>query len=285
MSCREFEHSLDLFFESRGDGRDRIGAVSGAASSAGSAGSETRELLERHAAGCPACAELLALARLPLEETDGVTAEVLIRTSGPACRQAEEGLNGFLSGLLLPGEDRELLAEHLGHCSSCSALASELESLTVDLPRLAIVLPDADLVDDVLRRTLPVAVQLRRWWASTSPQWVRRPRFAAELSYAATLVLVVIFGTPVSPLQAMPERALEFVRAEPLKQFERLPSRARGEVTSKIQATIAGGTRHARRLVTDTRVRVGTISQEIASWFEIAEDTPSAQDQTKQETP
>lgn len=273
MSCREFERALDVYLASRGDGRETTGA------------SPTLGFLERHAAGCPSCAEILSLATLPLGDDAGVAADVLTRTSGPACHQAEEGLNDFVTGHLVPGEDRSLLAEHLEHCSTCSALARELERLAVDLPRLAVVAPDTSLVPDVLRRTLPLPVQFRRWWASAWPRWVQRPRFAAELAYAATLVLVVIFGTPVSPLQATSERAIDFVRAEPLGQFEALSSEARGEITSKLQGAVDNGSGRVQQLVTSSRAMAGTISQEVASWFETAEDEPSAQDSTKQETP
>ena len=173
MNCHEFERELDALLE-------------------GPLGPKAREALEHHAGECASCSDLLALARLPgvpwlpwlqNQESDDFTRGVLTRTSGSACRQAETSLPDFVAEGLSHG-NQELLAEHLEHCQACSGLARELERLSVDLPRLSIVQPEISLLEDVLRRTLPVPVRMRRWWIATWPQWVRRPRFASELAFA-----------------------------------------------------------------------------------------------------
>ncbi|MFQ5526429.1 MAG: anti-sigma factor family protein [Thermoanaerobaculia bacterium] len=265
MNCREFERGLEALSD-------------GAAPAA-------LRAYEEHAATCGACSELLALARLPASEPGDLVAGVLSRTSGSACRQAEARLPEFVDGLLSSADGRELVAAHLEHCSSCSGLIVELERLAADLPRLAIVEPDVGLVDAVLRRTLPLPVQLRRWWAAAWPRWVRRPRFATELAYALTLVLVVAFGTPVSPLQAMPERALDFARTDPGEQIEQLQAVTREEISERLQAAAESGSRQAWSWVEATRETAGTILEEVASWFvTAADDTPAESNETTEET-
>jgi len=260
VNCHEFESELDVLLT-------------------GPIGPKTRAALERHAGTCASCSDLLALARLPNQEPDDFTTGVLSRTSGAACRQAEESLPDLAANAVFPDGDRELLAEHLEHCRTCSGLVRELERLAADLPRLSIVQPEISLLADVLRRTLPVPVRLRRWWTATWPQWVRRPRFASELAFAATLVIAVIFGSPVSPLQAMPERAFEIARTESfeqLEQFEVLQATARAEIGARIQATVDSGAQGVQSLAAASRSKIGTILEEIASWFENAEDEPPA---------
>jgi hypothetical protein len=269
VSCREFERALDEVL----------------ATGAGSAGVENPELwrsLEGHVADCADCAELLELARLPRPVAAEVAEGAITRTSGSACRQAEAGLNQYAVGES-SGADSALLAVHLEHCRACAGLVEELELLSADLPRLARVQPETSLVAGVLRRTLPWPVRARRWWAATWPVLVRRPRFAVEFSFALTLVLVVIFGTPGSPLQAMPERAVGLVRSDSFERLEAWPEAAQGEITSRLLSTGAEGKRWALGLMTSGRTQFGTIRDEVASWFVTAENEPPAQDQPNEE--
>ena len=284
MNCREFEQALDRFLTDE-IGADAASAAPIAAPIGNSEGTDWRAPLERHAAECAACAELLELARLPLVNPVNLATEISSRTGSGACRQAEGGLNEFVCGLLPAGIDRDLLTEHLAHCRACSDLASELERLSAELPRLSIIRPETSLVDDVLRRTLPMSVRIRRWWARTWPRWVRRPRFAIEFAYAATLVVVVIFATPVSPLQAMPERALELARSEPRAFVPLQPASVWNSLTAKFEATAETTRRRAADLYSGARAGVGTIAEEVASWFETADEDAPAQDSTEQETP
>ena len=114
---------------------------------------------------------------------------------------------------------------------------------------------------------------------------MRRPRFAVELAYAATLVLVVTFATPVAPVQAMPERVLGLARSEALPRVEAAPEATWHRLCSKLDTAADRGRRGARRLEAGARASLGTILEEVASWFETADDNASAPDQTKQETP
>jgi hypothetical protein len=271
VSCRDFEKGLDRLMLEAGRPGD-LGA------------------LESHAAGCPSCAGLLELARLPSisEGSPGVAEAVLARTSGPACRQAEKRLGDWVDGLVPQGTESGVLAQHLEHCPDCAGLVAELERLAVELPRLAIVAPEPSLVAGVLRRTLPFEVRLRRWWAEAGSQWVRRPRFASELAYVATLVLVLLFGTPVSPLQAMPARAVALARSVPLDRLETLPRSAGEEVAyswESVTTRAAGGVERAEGVMAAARATAGTILDEVASWFVTADDNePAAATETTEET-
>lgn len=266
MSCRDFEEGLDALLSGRLDAGER-------------------QSLEAHASGCEQCLELLELARLPVEVPGDFAAAVLSRTSGSGCRQAEDSLPDWVDGRLQAGGERQLLSEHLTYCGVCSGLARELERLATDLPRLAIVQPGTSLVEGVLRRTLPVQVQMRRWWIATWPRWVRRPRFASELAFAATLMVVVVFGTPVSPLQAMPEQALDLARSESLERLEELQRVAEEDIPAGLQTVVASGTETAESLRVQARESVGTILEEVASWFVNADEQPPAEsNQTTEET-
>ncbi len=268
MNCQDFEAGLDLLVQ--GD----------------LAGWEAARF-EGHAADCADCADLLALVRLPEADTGGsaIAGEVLDRTSGSPCHQAEERLPELVDGLLPAGVERTLLAEHLVHCESCSGLVTELERLAAELPRLAIIRPGTGLVEGVLRRTLPAEVRLRRWWVATWPQWIRRPRFATELAYLATVLLVVVFSMPGSPLQAMPERAVELARTPPLENLDALGATTRQEIAARFEAAVEKGRRDAQRVTFDVRATAGTILEEVASWFENADTDSAAEDtETQEET-
>lgn len=255
MNCREFELCLER------------GAEDAA--------------LESHAAVCPACRQLLELANLPVPAPERLggdfASRVVERTSGGACRQAEPLLPELASGVLAGRAERALVAEHVAHCASCTGLLEELERLAFDLRKLAVVRPRESLVDGVLRRTLPLPVRLRRWWRTTWPQWVRRPRFATELAYAATLLVVVVFGTPVSPLQAMPERAFDLARSESAERFDKLQRVAEEDLSTNLQGVVAAGSERAGNLAVRTGHGIGTIVEEVASWFVIADEEPPAE--------
>jgi len=276
VGCREFETRFERWC-------------------AGTLDAEARSACEKHLAGCPSCSELAELARLPLPslpQMDGdsplnLLTGVLERTSGDVCARVEQSLAALVEGDAAARGD-DLLVEHVEHCRSCSGLIAEMERLAVDLPRLAKIAPEPSLVDYVLRATLPISVRVRRWWTRTRPRWVGRPRFAAELSYALTLVLVVVFGTPVSPLQAMPQRALEIVQTERLESAERFStwrSAAGRELRDGLGVVEGEIVERTQGLVTETKDTAGTILEEVASWFVNADsDTPANPNESTEET-
>jgi predicted anti-sigma-YlaC factor YlaD len=217
-----------------------------------------RRTCEEHAAGCPACWELLALASLdpaPAAEVDEAwLGELIARTSGSACVEAEAALCARMAGEL-PLPDLERVEGHLAGCAECAALASTLGALAIELPRMAEVRPDERFVDDVLARSLPVPVRLRRYWASTWPRWVRRPRFASEAAYVGVLVLVLVFATPGSPLEAVPRKALDAVSTD-----------SRAGLTAPVAAA---GDRFESTLQEWWRGSAGGVAKE---WYETGEE-------------
>jgi hypothetical protein len=108
---------------------------------------------------------------------------------------------------------------HLEHCERCSALHATLLWLDHELPRLAELEPGTLLTRAVLEATAPLRRRrrgplehLRQWWRRAQT----RPRFAWEAAYIGTLVLVLLFGTSISPFRQVPQEALAILRVEPV---------------------------------------------------------------------
>ncbi|MFO7655045.1 MAG: zf-HC2 domain-containing protein [Candidatus Krumholzibacteriia bacterium] len=211
-----------------------------------------RNAVAEHLATCAACRRLMdaaadALAALSSGTTPDLVGDVLARTSGSACPRAEALLSlageaGPAAGeparsgcagsdidadLVDPGS-RALLRGHLENCGPCRDLAEVLSWITPVLPQLAEVEPAHALTDAILARTRPLvrrrslerrAVRWARCQRTRTEQtwnrWWQRPRFALELAYVATLVVVALAGTPASPLRQVPDQALTIVRAGP----------------------------------------------------------------------
>jgi len=193
-----------------------------------------RTACEEHLATCEACRDLVELAALAdsagaLEASPppDLVAGILERTSGATCARVREELVLLVDGELL-GERRELVELHLGFCPDCRELRGVLEDLAGDLVLLAEVDPGPDFVESVLERTVRAdrprslagaegvagagrdraaqvtPARLRRWWKTTWPALVRRPRFAWEAAYVLALVL-----TPLVASADLPERAAD----------------------------------------------------------------------------
>ena len=200
MDCREFDRRLERFL-------------------AGGQDDGLRANLAAHAAGCERCRDLLersVAASLSADEAEALTGGIMERTSGSPCEFAGE---------LIGDRDAEetdglLLAAHLEHCGECAALAAALAWADSLLPTMAELDPGSAFTAAVLAATtgdLAAAVQadpierLRTRWRGM----LRRPRFSLEGAYVATLVIVLIFGTPISPAKQAPPRALDALRAGP----------------------------------------------------------------------
>jgi len=189
-----------------------------------------------HAADCERCGELLKLVTADLPELGApdsltapdLTASVLAATSGPACGKAE-ALLGRRSDGSLTERDAGLLEDHLGHCDNCSELA---RTLTWVLPVVGeMAEPELDLAFtyDVLRKTVRyrerkrsggirrLSDRVEAWWEGQ----IRRPQFVMEIAFAATVVLVILFGTPLSPARETPGKALRVAKASPEWVLER----------------------------------------------------------------
>ncbi len=163
---------------------------------------------------------------LPKVDADKFTNGVLGRTTGSACNRATEQL-GDLMGDRLTGTDRQLVQAHLEHCGDCRQLAVTVGWLNPLLPRMAEIDPGPEFLAGVLTRTTQAASpveyfehprgmaglmdRLGRWWE----QQILRPQFAMQAAYVATVLLVLVFATPISPLRNVPGQALQVVSAGP----------------------------------------------------------------------
>ncbi len=221
MSCRDLELRLERLL---------AGTLPAA---------EARRCAE-HLAGCGLCRDLLELARLGDAAAAGAGAPVpdlapavLAQSAiqgeygaARACRRAHELLAAGIDEPLAE-IDRELLGGHLAACGDCQTLHGVLLELARDLPRLAEVQPDPRFVAEVLRRTLPFDVQIRRWWDALWPQLWHRPRFASEVAYVGVVALALVFATPGSPLAAVPSEALAIAQEPPCRVSTSPRSRSR----------------------------------------------------------
>ncbi len=154
--------------------------------------------------------------------------DVLARTSGPACDSASRQLSNLMSGDLAD-MDRKLVQAHLEHCDPCRSLAVTLGWLEPLLPEMAEINPGPAFTARILGSTSgrapaiapfpavpmgPAGVMDRvgSWW----DRQILRPGFAAQLAYAATVVLVLLTSVPGAPLKGVPGKALEIVQAGPV---------------------------------------------------------------------
>ena len=188
MNCREFEEKLHLLADPDSP-------------------LFLRRAGDAHAAVCPRCRQLRAIAAGETEPFDSggaedLTASILRRTTGPMCSRIDKQICDWVDGAL-PESDAELLRMHMECCPGCRSIAAVLVDLRETLPLLAEIAPDARFVRDVLDRTVhagrrnptPVGA-LERWLSRLS----QRPRIAQEIAYVAAMLLFLLVGPPPQPL-------------------------------------------------------------------------------------
>jgi predicted anti-sigma-YlaC factor YlaD len=126
----------------------------------------------------------------------------------------------------LEGVDAELLGMHLEHCAGCRALEVALARMREDLPALALADPGPGFTEEVLAATLPLKSRLARLGRRLREEFhrlTRRPRFAWEAAYVGALVVMLIFGTPLSPLRQVPGQALALAQVNPVHALAASP--------------------------------------------------------------
>lgn len=195
---------------------------------------------ESHVAGCPRCRAIFegAAGRGGALDEAGqasLTADILRRTGGDPCGSARDRLCGFVDGTL-DAFDRELVAGHLSTCQPCAAMADALVRCATVLPSFAAVPPPGTFVTDVMAATSfrPAQPTVFDWVGEWLRRAAMRPRFSLEVAYACTLLLVVIFGNPVTAFKETASRGAAFAQPRVEVAVERLAAplaaaRARGE--------------------------------------------------------
>ncbi len=179
---------------------------------------------------------------------------------------------------------------HVDACAECAAVELVLARMAVDLPLLAELDPDAGFLREVLQRTasLPAA----GWAARLTAGWERLltgPRLALEGAYLGMFAIMLIFGTPGSPLAEIPRKALELVKINPVAELKQPVADLAEEAVSragfawrttslKMNAAsreIAENAKHASDSASDL---VGTLWDQLASEQETDETEPSNDD-------
>ncbi len=241
---------------------------------------EERSACEEHLDTCQSCQQLAELAMLSSDASQdltGLVQAVLRATNVDACGRALR-LLASAADTPIQATDKKLVDSHLTSCSECRGLATVLSDLKQDLPRLAQLQPGRHFAEDVLRRTLPLHVRLRRWWHAKWPEMVKRPRFASEAAYAGLLVMVMVFATPASPLQAVPGNTLAIIKDHGLTKPE-LPSidlSTRLEATTELLRQSDGGRTIARwqaagvGIVERTTVFIGDVETQFGTLWDRA---------------
>lgn len=101
---------------------------------------------------------------------------------------------------LRAGEEAWRAEDHADFRDGVLARTSAADAIAAELPALAEMDPGPGFTERVLRHTSqrPAAARWRGQWVAFWRALVRRPRFAWEVAYAATLCLVLTVGSPVS---------------------------------------------------------------------------------------
>lgn len=168
VNCRFFQENLDLLLQ------DQLSQ-------------DMKRAMEDHLTNCLSCIDLTSSG---LGLTSDLSEEILQKTIGSPCGQAESAL-GLGFSLLEPVE-ASLLEGHLAHCESCSHMENALDLLHQTLPDLRDMDPGPLFTQQVLRATLPRETGLAKW-GRIATGLLARPRFAMELAYVAALLVFLIW--------------------------------------------------------------------------------------------
>jgi predicted anti-sigma-YlaC factor YlaD len=191
--------------------------------------------VDAHVRGCERCRRLQAIREARAEsrelragvntpEEDGLLEEVLARTSGRACAEAEALLPSLVDGDLDPTTG-EIVRLHLEHCEACSQLAAVLAEAHEVLPSLAEIEPPPGFTTRVLARTSRATRRspVVEWWLRV----LARPHASMELAYVGAIVMVVLVGNPVIAFHGAEEHARRLVGSVPVERIAgELPARA-----------------------------------------------------------
>ncbi len=230
MDCRGVENLLDRLCD-------------------GSATPADQARAQEHLRSCPACRRLNRIARgeedvLPPAGRAGFTRSVLELTSGTACRRSRELLCAGFDDAPEPASAR-MLEMHAEHCEPCRRFAATLRMLRDILPTLAEFDPGPGFTAAVLDATRQAPQERGPRRIRPGELWdrlVRRPLFAWEAAYAATVLFALLFLNPlldvgpssVRALSAARDRAVAAIEVEPAEDAARTAARRLGAVRASI---------------------------------------------------
>lgn len=167
-------------------------------------------------------------------DEERLTDAILAATSGKSCARCHERLLAFDGGGLRAAE-RELVELHLQHCEECRGMAEALAWLKDVFPAMAEEDPGEACTAAILARTsLAPRGIAARWrttrerlgllvsapvsiFAAARERWqgaLRRPLFPLEAAYVATLMVVLLAGTPISPFHSVAKESLHWLKSE-----------------------------------------------------------------------
>jgi hypothetical protein len=181
---------------------------------------------------------------MPEKQREEMIQSILRRTSGSPCRRAEALLCDHIDGTL-EELDARLVQGHLDHCSGCRELTATLVEMQPTLTEMAEIEPAEDFVEGVLAATLPWPARLRRRFRMLGEEWVRllrRPRIAWEGAYVGTMLLLLVFGTPLSPFSNVPSQALDLAQENPVRSLAENRMAGAPEAISQWSAAIRNST-------------------------------------------
>lgn len=194
---------------------------------------EEHSAAESHLRFCQRCRGLLGIAEGKLEllsekECNELSDAILAQTSGAVCGRAREMMSDHMESSLIT-LDRQLLEQHVEHCSLCRRIFETMQHIMPILAEMGELEPGKMFTRDVIRATSRVPgmepgwlERFRRWWSDQ----LARPIVQWEAAYVGALLLVATFGTPGSPLRGLPlhlatsfhRAAVTLIPGKPLEQ-------------------------------------------------------------------
>jgi len=202
-------------------------------------------------------------------DDERLTDAILAATSGKSCARCHERLLAFDSGGLRAAE-RELVELHLEHCEECREMAEALAWMKDIFPTMAEEEPGEACTAAILARTSLAPHGIAGLWksavqrlgllvsapvsifAAARERWqgaLRRPLFPLEAAYVATLIVVLLAGTPISPFHSVAKESLHWLKGETQPAVMAgmpLPQDLRPLTSETLDRTFSPAQRHLR---------------------------------------
>lgn len=224
---------------------------------------ELRLKCEEHITSCVSCLDLWLSNRtdqFTLESHAGekLSKSILQTTNANTCEKAEDLLVDFVDEKLSL-LDTGLVSAHLENCTTCNQTAMTLMQLKDDLPQLSHQKPPDDLLENILRQTLPWPKLLARKFSLIRLSFsnvIMRPRFSLEASFLSTFLWLALFG--------IPSNASTWAIAEPSNfEFDVIPTTEVGESLSNLQENLGTDVLDFQPIITRGIKSLGSFSNQL----------------------